>query len=159
LAVPSVNLLGVGRQVLGEVPALAFLMFGVYFWSGSLARTSHARRDLILATLAFGLTALTKNQFVLILAPTLALLFVVDRLYHRTLRPAQTILPLIAVIAGTGLGQVVPLIPLIGTDQLGQTLALAREASSGAIFVFSPSRMLSSSKLLLSTDSFAYWAL
>jgi hypothetical protein len=159
LTAPGVNLLYVGRQVLGEVPALAFLMFGVFFWTRSVDRAAHRWRDLLWASLALALMALTKNQFALILVPSFVVLLVVDRVYYRTLYLAQVIVPLMFVLAGTGLGQLMPLLPLLGSDQFAQTLAVARAASSGAIFVFEPARVLSSLKLLLSADVFAYWAL
>jgi hypothetical protein len=158
LAAPGVNFLFVGRQVLGEVPALAFMMLGVFFWTRSVDRSAHRWLDLFWASIAFGLMALTKNQFALILAPSLALFFLVDRVYYRSLNLAQGILPFLFVVAGTALGQLVPLLPLLTSDQLGPTLALLRGASSGAIFVFAPDRILSSLKLILSADAFAYLA-
>lgn len=159
ISAPGINLLYLGRQVLGEAPALAFLMLGFLFWLESTERLDGGWRPLLAATACFGLTALTKNQFTLVLAPTFLLLFVANLAYYRVLRPAQTILPFLAVGAGAALGQFGPLLPLVGTDELGRTLALAREASGGAIFVFSPSRILSSLKFLLGGEMLGHWLL
>jgi len=159
LVTPSVNLLWVGRQVLGEVPALAFLMFGFSFWTRAVDDPARRQRAVMWAGVAFGLMALTKNQFALILAPTLVFVFVADRLYYRSLHFAHVVVPLTCVVAGTALGQLAPLLPLLGTEQFGQTLTLARQASSGAIFVFTPARMLSGLRFVMSADNLAYWAL
>src|SRR5262249_43890149 len=69
---PGVDFLTTGREVLGEVPAFAFLLVGIYFWWRSL----EARREtaaILGAGLGFGLAALTKNQFGLVLVPTFVL--------------------------------------------------------------------------------------
>jgi hypothetical protein len=159
LSAPGINLLYLGRQVLGEVPALAFLMLGLLLWLKSTEQIDGGRRLLLGASLCFALTALTKSQFTLILAPTFALLFLANLVYYRALRPWHTVLPFLCVGAGAVAGQVGPLLPLIGTDELSRTLALAREASGGAIFVFSPSRVLSSLKFLLGADLMGAWVL
>ena len=100
---------------------------------------------------------MTKNQFTLILMPTLVALFVVDRLYHRQLRIRDTLLPAIGVVAGTAIWYVVQLVPLLGTEDVGSVLKLWREASAGAVFVFSVDRMMASLRFLGSPDVFAYW--
>ncbi|MCC7369111.1 MAG: glycosyltransferase family 39 protein [Chloroflexi bacterium] len=159
VSMPGINLLYLGRQVLGEVPALAFLSLALLTWSRSVEAGARELRCLLLACVAFGLTALTKNQFALILVPTLLLLWAVDRLYYRALSWRQTVLPLAAVFGGAGLCQLTPLLPLLGTDELGRTLALARDASAGAIFVFVPQRIFSSLKFLFSAENAGFWVL
>src|SRR5262249_59873460 len=54
IAAPGVNLLYLGRQVLGEVPGLAFLMLGVFFWTRSAERAGGWWRDLFLASIEIG---------------------------------------------------------------------------------------------------------
>jgi hypothetical protein len=156
---PGISLLSVGRQVLGEVPALAFLMLGIFFWYRSLDANGQDGRKLAAASIAFGLVALTKNQFALVLVPSLIAMWAADQIYFRVLRLREIAWPLGAVIVGTVTGQLTPLIPLIGTDEFARTLQLTRQASGGAIFVFSPARILTSLKLLFSADVFAYWGL
>jgi hypothetical protein len=156
---PGIDLLEYGRQVLGEVPAFAFLMLGVLAWWSATDRPGLCTRRLLLASVAFGLVALTKNQFSLILAPTFIVAALVDRFYHRSLGLRAYALPFLAVCGGIGLGLVVQFVPALGAQDFGRTLAAYREASAGAIFVFSPSRTLSSLKFLASADVFGYWAL
>ena len=176
LGAPGIDLLYLGRQVLGEVPALAFLMLGILLWLKSAEKIDESRAEeigdsrwlllgsggrglLLLSSLCFALTALTKSQFTLILAGTFVVLFLANLVYYRALSPLHTILPFLAVGAGAAIGQVGPLLPLVGTPELSHTLALAREASGGAIFVFSPARVLSSLKFLLGTDLMGAWVL
>jgi hypothetical protein len=160
ITVPGVNLLYLGRQVLGEVPALAFLLLGALLWLRAAEATRRATGQLALAALAFGLAALTKNQFGLLLAPTFALLMLLDRGYYRQLRPRFFVIPLAGVIGAVALsylGQL--LIAAAATGDAGATLRLMREASGGAIFVFSPARWLASLKFLVSPEVYGYWAL
>lgn len=157
---PSINLLYLGRQVLGEVPALAFLMLGLLAWWRSTAQGRYATAHLMLATLSFGLTALTKNQFTLVLMPTFVTLLALDYLYYRQLAPRFYLVPLLGTVGAATLGYLVQvLIALAGTGDAVATLRLLRDASGGAIFVFSPARMLSSLKFLMGPDVFAYWGL
>src|SRR5205823_12145049 len=69
------------------------------------------------ASLAFALAAMTKNQFSLILLPTLVALFVLDRLHHRQLRVRDTLLPALAVLSGVAVWYLVQLLPLLGRDR------------------------------------------
>jgi 4-amino-4-deoxy-L-arabinose transferase-like glycosyltransferase len=155
---PGVDFLTTGREVLGEVPAFAFLLVGIYFWWRSL----EARREIATilgAGLGFGLAALTKNQFGLVLVPTFVLLYLVDRLYYRQLRLRHVAIPLLMVGGFWGAGYLVLLPLLIQSRNLTEFIALFRSASGGAIFVFSPSRILSSLKFLLGPDDFAFWGI
>jgi hypothetical protein len=157
VTVPAVGLIPLGRQVLGEVPALAFLMLGFVLWRDGVHRLRPDVGRLVWASVAFGLVAMTKNQFSLVLLPTLVLLCVVDRLHHRQLRLKDTLFPIIGVLAGTGAWYAVQFLPLLGTGDAGRMLALWREASAGAVFVFSPARAASSLHFLAGPDVFAFW--
>lgn len=132
---------------------------GILAWSRQVDGVSGRNSQLVWTSVWFGLAALTKNQLTLILAPTFVLLFLADRFYYWRLSVIQTALPFVFVGGGAFAGQFAPLLPLVGADgKLGATLALARQASAGAIFVFLPDRILSSLKFLLGADAFAYWA-
>ena len=159
LTSPGVNILYFGRQVLGEVPALAFLLLGILLWWSS-TDSAHGRFwRLLAASLAFGLVALTKNQFSLILGPTFIVAALVDRFYHRSIGLLGYALPVLGVGAGIDVGLVLQFLPALGAQDLAHTAALYRDASAGAIFVFSPARIASSLKFLLSADNFAYLGL
>jgi hypothetical protein len=156
---PGVDLLYFGRQVLGEVPAFAFLMLGLLAWRSATDRPAISTRQLVLAGLAFAMVALTKNQFSLILVPTFVVAALLDRAYYRAVGIRAYALPLLGVCVGIGLGLVVEFAPALVSQDFGQTLVAYRDASAGAIFVFSPARIASSLKFLASADVFGYWGL
>jgi hypothetical protein len=70
-----------GRQVLGEVPGLAFFLAG---WL-ALARALQSRRLAwaVLAGLLFGATLITKSQYLVMIPGTLGLVMILDLLYYR----------------------------------------------------------------------------
>lgn len=84
LASPGLNFLGWSRQMLGEVPALAFLLGGILFWSRSLSGTrSYSWAGL--GGVCLGLAVLTKNHFVFVV-PAFVLIWLADRIYYRRTR-------------------------------------------------------------------------
>lgn len=138
-----------GRQALGEIPALAFFWLGALLWFR--AWNSPSRRALVWPGLLWGLTMLTKVQFVPLLSGALILFWMFDRLSHKKLQTHQVLLPLfisgLCVLAWYGY-QVLRLGP---TDFWQQTTALG---SAGGLHLvhFSPRRMTSAlSQLLGST--------
>jgi 4-amino-4-deoxy-L-arabinose transferase-like glycosyltransferase len=160
ITAPGVDLLYLGRQALGEVPALAYLMLGLLAWWRSVDGVGRRGAALALAAVGFGLAAMTKNQFALLLVPTIALLFVADRVYYRQLAPRFYVVPLLGVVVAMALNYLAQLLVAVaGTGDVWTTLRLLREASGGAIFVFSPARSLSSLKFLVSADVFGYWGI
>jgi 4-amino-4-deoxy-L-arabinose transferase-like glycosyltransferase len=157
---PSVNLIYLGRQVLGEVPALAFLMLGILAWLRGIEQDRRATLHLSLAALGFGLAALTKNQFGLLLVPSLLALWLANRIYYRLLTPRFFAFPLLGVLGAMALGYLAQLaIAMAGSGDALETVRQSREASAGAIFVFSPARALSSLKFLASPDVFGFWGI
>ncbi|HZR01048.1 MAG TPA: glycosyltransferase family 39 protein [Chloroflexota bacterium] len=159
IATPGINLIWLGRQVLGETPALVFLLAGFLFWRDAVRPGQAGRGRLLAASVAFGLAALTKSQVGLVLGMALAVFWLVDRLYYRRLRLLDTGLPFVAVGTGVALGVLVQLAPSLGSADIGPILTQWREVSGGAIFVFSPGRTLSSLKFLTSADALTYWGL
>jgi 4-amino-4-deoxy-L-arabinose transferase-like glycosyltransferase len=59
-----------GRQVLGEVPGLAWLGVGLLAYTSAVLHPDHRRRNALLAGIGFGLALITKNQFALVVAPS-----------------------------------------------------------------------------------------
>jgi hypothetical protein len=158
ITTPSVQFIETGRQVLGEVPGFAFLMLGVLFWWRSTEKGA-TRGSLIVASIAFGLAGQTKNDLGMILVPTLAAVFILDRIYYRQLGLRHVLIPIVCVGAGV-ISEYLVLVPaLVRSGDPGQFVSLMRNASAGAIFVFSPSRMLSAAKFVTSGDVYAYWGL
>jgi 4-amino-4-deoxy-L-arabinose transferase-like glycosyltransferase len=129
-----------GRQVLGEVPGIAFLLLGMLAWAAAVdsRQTRTARRSTLyaaLAGLAFGLALVTKNQFVLIVPPTLLLVALLDwRYYHIGSWPMR-LLPLFIACACFALWMLIQL-QFLGPGSFAANLAQTRQAAGGAIFVF-----------------------
>lgn len=126
-----------GRQVLGEVPGVAFLLIGLLAYSGAILQPRLARRNSLLAGLAFGLALVTKNQFVLIVPTTLALLALLDWRYYRAGGWWVRLAPPALAVACFG-AWTLAMLTFFGPDGFAANLAKTRQAAGGAIFVFDP---------------------
>ncbi|MFZ5917178.1 MAG: ArnT family glycosyltransferase [Chloroflexota bacterium] len=82
-----------GRQVLAEVPALAFFWSGTWLWLR--AWSGPGRLRVAWAGLLWGLAMVTKVQFAFVLPAALILFWLLDRLFHKRLTTLQVILPLL----------------------------------------------------------------
>lgn len=159
ISTPGVSFLYLGRQVAGEVPSFAFLLLGFLLWWRSVELNRRWRSSLVLAGVAFGLASVSKNQVGLILVPSLLILFLVDRYYYKCLKLVHLAVPLV-LIAGVILSDYMFLVmSMSGRQDPEHLLTLLRNASGGAIFVFSPARALSSLKFLFGPDDFGYWGI
>jgi 4-amino-4-deoxy-L-arabinose transferase-like glycosyltransferase len=81
LGAPAVRLLHFGRQVVGEVPALAFFLAGWLIWSVGLR--SGRFRYYPLAGALIGAAMVTKSQYILVGFGTLAALVLLDLVFYR----------------------------------------------------------------------------
>ena len=129
----SIALIETGRQVLGEVPALCFLLgaFLVWFsaWDG--------RKDrLALSGLLFGAAVITKYQILLAIAPTFAIGLALNYVYYRGTLTRVFVWPACLTAAVFGLWQVI-LVVYLGPQTSLQNLAALRAATAGAATVFS----------------------
>ena len=127
----GVAILEYGRQVLGEVPAFAFLLAGLLVWWQSWEKRDWMR--ILLAGVLLGLSVVTKTQFLLFLAPTLLLAWFANLFYYRLLPQRVFIVP--GLITG-GLFAIWQAILLLAIDPQGN-LALLTKTSGSAAFVFS----------------------
>ncbi|NJM05335.1 glycosyltransferase family 39 protein [Candidatus Gracilibacteria bacterium] len=129
-----------GRQVLGEVPGIAFLLLGMLAWSAAVKTRHNAISDRStvyagLAGLAFGLALVTKNQFVLIVPPMLALIAVLDWRYYKIGSWPMRLLPFFIACSCFGVWTLIQL-QFLGPGSFAANLAQTRRAAAGAIFVF-----------------------
>ncbi len=124
-----------GRQVLGEVPGVAFLLLGLLAYAAAVLRPAAARRSSLLAGLAFGLALVTKNQFALIVPPALALLALLDWAYYRAGGWWVRLAPPAVAVACFG-AWTLAMLTFFGPDGFAANLAKTRQAAGGAIFVF-----------------------
>ncbi|ACL23744.1 4-amino-4-deoxy-L-arabinose transferase-like protein [Chloroflexus aggregans DSM 9485] len=124
-----------GRQVLGEVPGVAWLGAGLLAYTLAIVSPNQRRRYALLAGVGFGLALITKNQFALIIAPGLGLLALLDWGYFRVgdwwLRLAP---PMIA--GAMFVGWLLIMLAFLGPADFSANLAKTRQAAGGAIFVF-----------------------
>ncbi len=129
------GMLEYGRQVLGEVPGVAFLLLGLLAYTTAILRPQRTRSFSLLAGLAFGLALVTKNQFVLIVPPTLVLLALLDWAYYRAGNWWLRIAPPLIAVACFG-AWTVAMLTFFGPAGFAANLAKTRQAAGGAIFVF-----------------------
>jgi len=179
LGSPGVALLWLGRQVLGEVPAMAFFLGGLLAWfravdaaavpeTRSLGETGFLSRFwrgiprrgwlwLVLAGFLFALSIITKNQF-FILLPTLLLVGLIDRLYYRRLHPLQVIIPVLLGVLGVAAWYLA--LPHLAPPVVVQhTVKQWKTAPARSILVLSPSLMMRSARFVFGPRVFYGWAL
>jgi len=126
-----------GRQVLGEVPGLFFLVAGLALWLETW-ESSSARR-LVAVGLLFGLAVVTKNQYLLVIAPAVAAAWLINLVYWKA--PQRLfVLPGVLAVACYGVWQGYTVLYL-GPATALENLTLLRDATAGAALVFSPSQM------------------
>lgn len=147
----SVGLLLYGRQVLGEVPGLFFLLAGLWIWFSAWERAGWRR--LIAVGLLLGLAMITKYQYLLFLAPTLLLAWLMNLVYYRTVPQRVMLIPGLIAAACFALWQIY-LILNLGPATAGENLAALREASAGAAMSFSPALMQQSLNVLISLSTY-----
>lgn len=151
---PGVALVEYGRQVLGEVPGLFFMVAGLLVWFSAWEKPDWKR--LGLAGLLLGLATVTKNQYLLILVPAVGIAFILNLIYYRLAPQRVFIIPGLLLGACYAAWQVY-LIMYLGPATAGENWRSLQVASSGAAFVFSPNLMVNSLRELLSLKVFFGW--
>lgn len=130
----SVLLLNYGRQLLGEVPGLFFLVLGFYLWFSRWEDDKNWKR-LSLIGLLFGLAMITKYQYLLFLAPTLIFSWFLDMFYYKTSAHRNFLIPGLVAAGSFGLWQFFTL-QYLGPATVMENLALMRASAEGAAFNF-----------------------
>jgi 4-amino-4-deoxy-L-arabinose transferase-like glycosyltransferase len=140
-----------GRQVLGEVPGLCFLVAALWLWFAGWERSGRWR--LALVGLLFGLAMVTKYQYLLFLAPTLAFAWLANLVYYRTVPQRVFVLPGLIAATCFAVWQIY-LILYLGPGTASENLANLRQFTAGAALAFSPRLAGESLKLLLSSPNY-----
>jgi 4-amino-4-deoxy-L-arabinose transferase-like glycosyltransferase len=150
LAAPGIAFINLGRQGLGEIPASAFFLAGLLVWLKNSERNTPTWRGWLAAGVLWGLAAITKSNYGLLLPPALALAWLLNRFYYRQARITWLAfgLPLVLTVGGLG-GWYVIILLFLGGGDFNTNLQLLREASGGSAFVFSIERMTSAWKFFL----------
>lgn len=151
VATPAVSLLDYGRQVLGEVPGLFFLLAGILVWFQAWEKPTWRR--LGAAGVLFGLSVITKNQYLIFLLPMLGLTWLANRVYYRQMGDWVTILPGAALLVCYLAWEAVLLFSL-GPASAKENLAYLQAATQGAALVFSPELMKTALNEVLSYRAF-----
>jgi len=129
----SVLFLQYGRQLLGEVPGLFFLLFAIYLWFSKWE--NHKWKRLSLIGLFFGLAMITKYQYLLFIAPTLILSWLLDVFYYKFSSHRNFLVPGIIAASSFGVWQLITL-RYLGPSTAMENLALLRASAEGAAFNF-----------------------
>ncbi|MCR4405879.1 MAG: glycosyltransferase family 39 protein [Anaerolineae bacterium] len=145
----GVSLIEYGRQVLGEVPGLFFTVAGLGLWLATWEKASWRRLGLV--GLLLGLAMVTKNQYLLVLVPTLGLAWLANLVYYRTAPHRIFIVPGLISVACFALWQIY-MILYLGPATASENLTMLREQTAGAALVFSPELMKDSLKYLVNLD-------
>jgi hypothetical protein len=130
----SVLFLQYGRQLLGEVPGVFFIFLALYWWFSRWNENDWKRLTLI--GLFFGLAMITKYQYLLFIAPTLILSWLLDIFYYKTSTHRNFLIPGIVAAGSFGVWQLLTL-QYLGPSTALENLALLRASAEGAAFNFS----------------------
>jgi 4-amino-4-deoxy-L-arabinose transferase-like glycosyltransferase len=147
----SILLLNYGRQLLGEVPGLFFIVLGLWLWFKGWGRDDWKRLSLI--GLLFGLAMITKYQYLLFLAPTLILSWMLDIFYYKTSSHKNFIIPGMIAAFSFAVWQVITL-QYLGPATAAENFALLRASAEGAAFNFDLKQIDANLVELLSRSSF-----
>ena len=130
----SIALLETGRQVLGEVPALCFLLAGFLVWFS--AWDGRNDRRLVVAGLLFGAAVITKYQILLAMMPAFAASLALNHLYYRDGETRVFVWPASVTAAVFVVWQLI-LVVYLGPQSSLENFAALRAATGGAATVFS----------------------
>lgn len=120
----STSFLLYGRQFLGEVPALFFLLIGTWLWlrGWELVRDNY----LIGAGFCYGLAMLTKSQYMVVLPLASGLFWMTDTVWYKKLRPRHLVLPGFVAVSIIGLWYLCQIL-IVGPETYTANAAVLRE--------------------------------
>jgi 4-amino-4-deoxy-L-arabinose transferase-like glycosyltransferase len=148
----SISLLTYGRQVLGEVAGFFFLAAGLWLWLDKWEKSK--TRNLVIIGLLFGLSIVTKYQYLIVVAATIGLAWIFNLLYYKKTTHKTFLIP--GIIAGICfvIWQTYQIVYL-GPSTTAENLAQFRQFTAGAALVFSPSLILRGIQQLLDFNVFS----
>ncbi|MBP7999441.1 MAG: glycosyltransferase family 39 protein [Chloroflexi bacterium] len=147
----TIGTLEYGRQVLGEIPGFLFIALAFWLWFSAWDNASYGR--LAGVGLLFGLATITKQQYLLVLAPTLGLAWISNWFYYRQKGHLHFLIPGILTAASYAVWQVI-LIVFLAPGTASENLRLLGAAAGGAAFVFDPGIMAEAFRQLTSFNLF-----
>lgn len=151
LVVSPAALVQYGRQGLGEVPGLFFLVTGLALWFAAWERAGWRRLGLI--GLLLGLAMVTKHIYLLILAPTLGLAWLANLVYYRTAPQRVFIVPGLVAATCFALWEVCKRLYL-DPATAAESQARLGDAIAYAALLFSPNLMQQNIRWLLGRNMY-----
>jgi len=147
----SVLLLNYGRQLLGEVPGLFFLTAGLLLWFSNWGNRTWKRLSVI--GLLFGLAMITKYQYLLFLAPTIGISWLLDVFYFKSTSHRNFLVPGVVAALTFALWQVIT-IRYLGPATMMENFAMLRASAEGVAFAFNPDQVAKNAGELASRSVF-----
>ncbi len=139
LVMPREGFMYFGRMAMGNVPALAYFLAGGLAWMTAIER--RAQRWAWAAGLLFGVAAITKAQWSVVLPPALLLVWVIDRVAVRAIGGkliAAAAAGSLAVMAAWYVARLV----ISGPDGFVLDLMRVQESAHSTVFALNPARYL-----------------
>ncbi len=154
-ATPGIDFITLGRQGLGEIPALFYFLVGTLAWFRANRADRPDWKWLLGAGSGWALAAISKNNYGLILPAVLIALWLLYRFYYRRKNWGWQafLFPLLMVAGGMGAWYGFVLI-FLGNGDFSTNLNLLRATSGGSAFVFSPARSFSAIKFLFGPSNY-----
>lgn len=150
---PRASFVQMSRQVLGEIPALAYLLIGLLIWLKAVEHRSPSLAPLILSGLAWGIAMLTKSQVLITLPAALAAVALLDRCYYRQAGWRAFLVP--GLVAGASIGAWYGAqLLLAGPEVFQQNAAVLREGSRLHVLGLNPAHWRNALGTIWSTG---YW--
>ncbi|MFN7985358.1 MAG: glycosyltransferase family 39 protein [Vicinamibacterales bacterium] len=131
---PFTSTLLLGRQVMGEVPALAFALLGCVAWRQGVVRRRPARAAV--AGVLFGLATITKLQYALLLPTGLGLVTLLAWRRRQTAELMAAVVAAVVSVATLG-AWCLCLWSVLGTEHARELLANVASASGPQVRVIS----------------------
>lgn len=136
------------RQVLGETPALALSLAGLWLWWQTLEGRLKRAPGLALCGLAWGLAMVTKSQVLLLLPASLALICALDRLYYHQASWKDYLIPA-AVAALCVAGWYLAQYWVAGADRFQLNVMILRDGMSKFVLGINPRYWLNALRVIL----------
>jgi hypothetical protein len=145
-----------GRQVLGEVPALLFFLVAALLWYDSLE--SRRVQHLLGCGLFVGLAMLTKPQYLIIMPPVLVSVWLAVSLSAKTISWRNLLLPMVTGLTCVALWYACQL-AVLGLPEFLDHVSVLRSGSSVTMAVLSPAQALQNVRSLFGPHLFKLQAL
>lgn len=137
VSAPALSLLTLGRQAMGEVPALLFLSAGLWLWFRRWQDPSTA--SLATVGLLFGLAAISKQHVFVSILAGLGLAAAANALWYRLRPHRQFLLPLAVCAAANASWSAVLLYGIASGEQRAEILEAGAAVGGASTFLLQPS--------------------